>query len=320
MKALVIAVYIGPLPALMPLWLRSAASNPQLDFLVVNDREAPPGLPVNVRFARADLASLRDHWSGLAGIQVALETPYKLNDFKPLCWSLASDLERYDYWGFCDLDVIFGQLGVVISDRLGRYDMICSEGHFRLLRNDERTRNAWREVAHPRSWQDILTDPANFGMDEHHGLNGVFAKTDRSWFTQPDLIADIDPSFRQMRRMARYRNARHQAWYWENGRIFREYLAGGSIARDEYAYIHLQKRKQAVDPACNVAPAFNIDPTGIVPRQPGDGSEDAIRQRNPWQLPDRQEARIQLREWVRELRGIEHVIRPVDRIMPGARS
>lgn len=312
MKSLVIAVYMGPLPTLMPLWLRSAGHNRDVDFLVVTDRDPPAQVPDNVQFKQSTMAHLAALWSEAAGFDVALTNPYKLNDFKPLFWMLASDLDRYDYWGFCDLDVIFGNLSPLLDRRLGRYDMVCSEGHLRFVRNDARTRDAWRDIARPRPWQDVLADPENFGMDEHHGYNQVFRAAERSWFSDPAAVADIDPSFRQMRRMARYANHRVQAFFWEGGKVWREYWDGARYGRDEYLYIHLQKRKQPIDPACVQAPAFDIDPDGIRPRAAESASRGRIIERNPWHLPSAAEARIMLREAVREWRGIPHVISAVD--------
>lgn len=313
MKALVIAVYLGPLPDLMPLWLRSAGHNRDVDFLVVSDRAAPADLPANVRFEHSTLAQLAALWSTAAGFEVALTSPYKLNDFKPLYWMLAQGLDRYDYWGFCDLDVIFGDLSPLVDGRLGRYDMVCSEGHLRFLRNDASTRDAWREVTAPLAWTDVFADPYNRGLDEHHGINRVFRSPGRSWFTDPGLIADIDPSFRQMRRMARYPNHRIQAFYWEGGKVWREYWDGTRYGRDEYHYIHLQKRHQSVDPACVHAPSFDIDPDAIRPRTAASASRKRMVERNPWHLPSPAEARILLRETVREWRGIPHVISAVDK-------
>lgn len=297
MKALVIAAYMGPLPPLLPLWLRSAACNPGLDFLLVSDQTPPSDLPANLQFASRSLVELQHHWSEVTGIDVALAHPYKLNDFKPLYWTLAPDLDRYDYWAYCDLDVIFGDLVGGLGLRLGRYAMVLSEGHLRFMRNDAATREAWRRIVAPRRWQDILSDPANFGMDEHHGINRVFADPARSWFADPARVADIHPSFRQLRRLSHLPNAKHQAFYWQGGRVYREFVADGRTVREEYLYIHLQKRSLPVDPACIRAEAFNIDAGGIVPRQAGDGSPKAIARRNPWHFPSLAEARIQLRQW-----------------------
>ncbi len=316
MKALVICAYMGPLPSLMPLWIRTAAHNPQVDFLIVSDQAEPEGLPANVRFQHATLAALAEHWSALLGFEVALTSPYKLNDFKSLFWSLVPELDRYDYWGYCDLDVLFGDLAPLLDQRLGRYDMILSEGHLRFLRNDDRTRQAFRAVRQPRGWRDILTDPVNFGMDEHWGINQVFRAPDRGWFANSALIADIHPSFRQMRRLPHLPNHRIQAFYWQDGRIYREFIAADERRTEEYLYIHLQKRTVPIDPASADAAAFNIDPGGIAPRRPGDEAERSMRRRNPWHWPNSAEARILIRQLRSRMFGGTDVFEPKDRPSP----
>lgn len=300
MKVIVVAAYVGKLPENFGLWLKSAEANPQLDFLVVGDAD-PPALPENVRFKQTTLEALREHWSALTGIDVALFHPYKLNDFKPMYWSLVEDLDRYDYWGFCDLDVIFGNFQQILPETLGRFDMILSEGHMRFLRNDEHTRQAWRVIRAPRRWQDILANPVTFGMDEHHGINRVFAGADRSWFSDPGMVADIDPGFRQLRRLPVFRNFRCQAFFWQDGRLFREYWHQGRYGRDEFLYAHLQKRKMPVDPACLSAQAFDIGPQGFVVRSDADTSASRVAGRNRWHFPNAAEARILLREMRRRL-------------------
>lgn len=321
MRTLIIAAYIGPLPEMMGLWLRSAGCNPEFDFLVLSDRDPQRALPENVQFLRMDLLEMRSRFDAIVGFDTALTSPYKLNDFKPLFWCLAPDINHYDYWGYCDLDVIFGRLDALSDNCLGHYDMILSEGHLRFLRNDERTRNAWRHVAHPRSWRDILTDEANFGMDEHHGINRVFGDFGRSWFSDPSLIADIDPGFRQFRRLPELANWRHQAFFWQDGRIYHEWIEHGTHCQREMLYIHLQKRKLVIDPTCNSAPAFNIDPDRITPRSSWDDGADRIVQRNPWRFPNFDEARILLRELRRRLLGkpgsFGRVDRPVTEHRPG---
>lgn len=312
MKVLVITVYIGPLPGLMPLWLRSAGANPQIDFLVVTDQPAPANPPANVRFATTDLASLARKWTEYLGFDAALDRPYKLCDFKPLYWLLADQLDPYDYWGFCDLDVVFGNLGLITEGRLGKYHSIGSEGHFRLFRNDDFGRCCWKEVAEPFTWRQALSDPAIFGLDEHHGINRILLQPGRSWFTDPGLVADIDPGFRQVRLLPQFPNFRCQGFFWDNGAIYREAWTGGRRRLQEFAYIHLQKRKLAIDPAAVAAPAFDFDSDAIRPRPATAGSKAAIAGRNPWHWPNFGEARIIARQWRRQLTGWQSPFAPVD--------
>lgn len=304
MKAIIISAYIGPLPNWFSLWARSAGANPQVHFMVVSDQPVPPGLPDNVSFRHATLADLQRHWSDHCGLEVALTTPYKLNDYKPLFWTLVPEIgSRYDYWGFCDLDVMFGDLTPIVDNLCGRYDMILSEGHLRFLRTGPVAQQAWQDITTPRTWRDILTDPVIFGMDEHQGINRVFASGPRSWFADPALIADIHPSFRQFRRLPYLRNDRVQAFFWEDGHVYREFWHGGKYGREELLYIHIQKRRMAVDPALATSSAIDIGPQGFTPRDSRQTARADLLRRNPPHFPNGAEGRVLLRELVRRLTG-----------------
>ena len=314
MRALIIAAYVGPLPELMGLWLRSAGRNPEFDFLVVSDQAAPADLPANVRFARQDLADMRQRFDAVTGLQTALSVPYKLCDFKPLYWALADDLAAYDYWGFCDLDVVWGRLADLLPSDWGRYDALLAEGHLRLFSNSAAMRDLYRHPENPIDWRAALSELRIFGLDEHNGINRALARDHTvSWYSDPTLIADIDPDFRQFRRLSELPNWRLQAFHWQDGRIFHEWVDKGRHCQQELLYIHLQKRKLEITPGCQSAPAFNIDPGGIVPRERGDGEAARIALRNPWYFPNISEARILLREWRRRLLGRAGHFGPIDR-------
>ncbi len=314
MRALAIAAYIGPLPDLMGLWLRSAGHNPAFDFLVVTDQDAPAGLPANVRFKRLDLVSMRERFDAVAGFATSLVAPYKLCDFKPLYWALADDLNEYDYWGFCDLDVIWGDLSSQLPACWSHYDALLSEGHLRLFRNVAAMRELYRHSDNPIDWHRALSELRIFGLDEHNGINVALARDERiSWYADPARIADIDPDFRQFRRLAELRNHRQQAFFWQDGRVFHEWIEGGRYGQREMLYIHLQKRRLVIDPACGTAPAFNIDPYGIAPRFERDDCADRIKQRNPSRFPNAREARILFRGLRRSLLGTPGRFARVDR-------
>ena len=44
-------------------------------------------------------------------MQVTLDRPYKLCDFKPAYGFIFGEyLKEYDYWGHCDIDIVWGDL------------------------------------------------------------------------------------------------------------------------------------------------------------------------------------------------------------------
>ena len=215
---------------------------------------------------------------------------------------------------------VLGNLGLITAGRLGKYHSIGSEGHFRVFRNDDFGRCCWRNVTEPFSWRQALSRPAIFGLDEHHGINRILLEPGRSWFTDPGLVADIDPGFRQLRLLPQFPNFRCQGFFWDNGAIYREAWTGGQRQLQEFAYIHLQKRKLVIDPAAATAPAFDFDSDAIRPRPATGGSKAAIARRNPWHWPNTVEARIIARQWRRQLTGWQSPFAPIDRPDAGAKA
>ena len=65
---------------------------------------------------------------------IALKAPYKLCDYKPAYGYLFQEyLEGYEYWGYCDVDMIFGNLKRFLPDNvIGEYDKIGHLGHLSL--------------------------------------------------------------------------------------------------------------------------------------------------------------------------------------------
>jgi hypothetical protein len=74
-----------------------------------------------------------------------ITVPYKLCDFRPAYGLIFSDLIReYDFWGFGDIDVIYGNIRKFMTeDLLSRHDFISVRddyvtGFFSLVRNNEK--------------------------------------------------------------------------------------------------------------------------------------------------------------------------------------
>lgn len=298
MKVVVVTVYIGPLPANMPLWLASCEKNANITWQLVTDQDNIDNVPNNVRIKKISLKELNKIFSKEVGFPVSLDYPYKLCDFKPLFFSLIDDLSIFDYWGFCDLDVIFGDISH-LSDFFGKNDMILSDGHLRFIRNTEYNNNLYREINSPKNWSDILTDPNIFGMDEHPGINRVFLDKKLKCFVDPSKIADIDPSFRQMRLLPQYKNFKTQAFFYDDGKIFREYWHRGSYNCEEFLYIHFQKRKlRSFLPDGYTGPVF-ITPTGFHPRPQGRTDAKTMSSINGWKIPNKRELMRVLRMRIR---------------------
>lgn len=79
--------------------------------------------------------------------------PRKFCDLKPAYADIFRDeVELYDYWGFCDMDIIWGDIrSYMTDDILNNYDIISSRknaisGHFNLFRNTPQINQLYKKL------------------------------------------------------------------------------------------------------------------------------------------------------------------------------
>ena len=165
----VVVVYFGPLPKWMNLHLSTCAANPDVDWLIVSDHPCPAG-PPNVHRIPMSLEAFKSLAQERLGMPVAIETPYKVCDFKPAFGVILHDyLRSYDFWAHSDLDICWGRIRHFIADAdLQQYDVISAApyqicGHFTLYRNDSRVNNLFR--ANPEH-RRVFQEQKHLGFDE----------------------------------------------------------------------------------------------------------------------------------------------------------
>jgi len=176
--------YFGRWPAWIDLFLRSCAHNPSIDWLIHTDCPLPDVRPANVRFVQM---SFGDYCSLVAQRLDLKFAPYRyvpnrpavpahnyLCDLRPCYGDLhAEAIQGYDYFGWCDIDLVFGNLRHFLTPDLMSKDLITFDkslcvGHFTLLRNDARMKQVYRDIPQWRSriegrkgdtpWDDCLDE------------------------------------------------------------------------------------------------------------------------------------------------------------------
>ena len=106
-----VVTWLGKLPEEFKYFARSCGSNKGFDWLIFTDQDRPSGCPDNVKFFPLDKEEFEKLSGEKLGRDIELGMAYKLCDYKPLYgFIFAEFLTEYDYWGFCDLDVVFGNL------------------------------------------------------------------------------------------------------------------------------------------------------------------------------------------------------------------
>ena len=298
----IIVIYFGTLPAYFQMWLNSCAFNPSFDWLVFTDASIDGYRPPqNVKFRSLTLDGFCERMSEALEITVRFDRAYKVCDFRPLFWNfLRDEPETYDFWGHCDLDMIFGNLGAFIGRALlDAYDKLFSVGHLTLYRNSERANLMYRREHPELDWRRILSDPVHRGFDEHIGVSRIWERYGERFFADESLIADIDPNLPGFELVAPRRNFRDQIFFFERGEVFRGYYARGEWNTERFMYIHFQKRKFSEISSDPGMDAFYITPRGFKQKRESIPSREMVRRLNPISALSPSEALYRLRQRVK---------------------
>ena len=146
--------YLGPLPRYFDTFLATCERNADVDFLIASDQPEPPDLGSNIRWMPTTLPDLRARFARILGFPAALDSGYKLCDYKPLLGAAFTDeLEGYAFWGFTDPDLVWGHIrSFATEERLVRYDVLTFRGRdfisgpCTLLRNEPRINGLYAEA------------------------------------------------------------------------------------------------------------------------------------------------------------------------------
>jgi len=139
--------YFGKLPPWFGLFLRSCSANSSVKFTLIGDDPSFDHLaPTNFRRHPMTLSQFSDRAADRLGNKVSLSSTRKVCDFKPMLGAMFPDLlEDAAFWGYCDIDIVFGNIRRFLTDDLlNSYDVISSgndflAGHFSVFRNNELT-------------------------------------------------------------------------------------------------------------------------------------------------------------------------------------
>lgn len=166
----IVSFYAGKLPWYFDFFLHSCKYNLTIDFFVITDNVYLKPIPNNVKIiymTMQDLSALATEKMGFANY---IEDPYKINDYKPAFGLLFSDiLNQYDFWGFSDIDVIYGNIRLFFENSLlKKYDFMTvrhdyTAGCFSLFKNNETMNNIFKKS---RDYKKIFLSNRHFCFDE----------------------------------------------------------------------------------------------------------------------------------------------------------
>lgn len=283
MKVSIIAAYFGSLPSNFRYWLASCGWNPSIDFLIFTDQQVD-GAPKNVHIEPMSFEEVGRLASGALSYEVCLKRPYKLCDYKPAYGLIFKRwLNGYDYWGHCDLDMVFGNLEkTFVEYRLHDYQRFLSLGHLSLYKNDSFMNRAFMlDAEGSPGWREAFSSDRSFAFDEV-GMREICRGNGISFF-EGRPFADISKIYRRFRLALDDVNYDSQAFYVERGGVFRSYESDGVVRSDEFAYIHFKERAFGGDQMRSGSTScYFIGPEGFLEKAPGVPIPEQIAAVNPF--------------------------------------
>lgn len=243
----IVIPYFGNFPNYFDFWLQSALYNPNFNFLIFTDN-LKYKTQKNVHFINITFNDFKLLLQNKVEFKIYLKEPYKICDYRPLFGiALKKYLNNYDFWGFGDIDLIYGNLGHFITPQiLDNYDKVYELGHLTLLRNNDQCNNLWRIKHHLKSayrYDEAFKTPYSCHFDETDGLTQIAKLKKIKTYNRVDF-ADIDRSKFNFFLLGKQNKVVPGVFEWKDGNLnyFSKSL-DGKIESNEVAYVHLQKRK-----------------------------------------------------------------------------
>ena len=206
--------YFGQWPFWMSFFLESCKYNSSFDWIFFTDCGIPENSPENVFFEEMSFEDYCSLVSSRLGLIFFPESPYKLCDIKPALPYIHQDrISEYDFVGFSDIDLVYGDLRKYFDDtRLSCFDLFSTHsrrisGHLCLMRNTKRMRQAFMNVP---GWRDSFESKLHNGFDE-----GDFSRLFIRHKNWPELFRVIADRFNSWRQSSVF----EEAYSTPNGRV-----------------------------------------------------------------------------------------------------
>lgn len=253
MKTIAFVVpYFGRFNNYFQLWLNSCSNNPTIDWLIFTDDVTEFDYPKNVHVFYVSLNDVKNRIETIFEQPVKLEYPYKLCDFKPFYGVIFKDeLQKYDFWGYCDVDLIWGNIRKFLTDDLlSNYDKIFEYGHCSLIRNNDELNWAFKKKCNNVvDYKKVLSYPINFYFDEQEQMGVIFDEYYGKTYYKGILYYDVNSMHLNFYPAPSMKIANCKPSVFEktaDGLWAISYEKHKQIKK-EYLYAHFQKRNMKIE-------------------------------------------------------------------------
>jgi hypothetical protein len=248
---IMIMPYFGRWPEWINLFVESCKWNPTVRWRFFTDCGEPENKAANVDYVHLSFTDYKAHVRDRLAISFDPREPYKTIDLRPcLGYIHERDIAGYRFYGYGDIDVVFGNIGRFYTDELLRRCNVISThperlaGHFAVLRNTRSIRHAFERIP---NYRGLLERPDWVCMDEEH-FTRVFSSSRAELRGLRRIQARFDPCQNGLLFVERYSTVLSprgwhdgtmnypQRWFWRRGRLTNE--ADGEL---EFLYLHFMR-------------------------------------------------------------------------------
>lgn len=278
-KCIFILPYFGVFKKYFGLFLESCSKNPEYDWLIITNDRTTYDYPNNVFVRYMEFSEFKSIIQSKFEFEIVLDRPYKLCDYRPAYGYILEEwISNYEYWGYCDCDLLFGNLQSLLSPLLEkRYDKMFAAGHLTIYRNSyENNRRFMLPYKGERIYMKVLTSNKQFNFDEQFyqgNINAIYVEHGFPLYTE-DLSFNCSTKYYNITREY-YSEGKWVVQpieplilYWNAGEVksITFNRTKGCLEYRSYLYVHLQGRDMQVDPLTEKSDCILIEPLRFTSR------------------------------------------------------
>lgn len=284
-KCVLILPYFGKFNNYFSLFLKSCQANSMYEWLIFTDCKDIYDYPQNVRVVYTTLAEIKNIAEIKFGFPVSMETPYKLCDYKPSYGFLFEEyIKGYEYWGYCDCDLIFGNLDKMLTPLLEKgYDKLFAAGHLTIYKNNfENNRLFMKAYQGKLFYKEAFTTDKIYVFDEdcigdknpdRKNIHTLFLSQKKKIYAN-DLAMNasttsgrlINEYYNDTSRLFVKEKYVPKRYYWDNGNLISVEWNNSNkiIIKQNFLYMHLQMRKMRMKDDILEGNCFQILPDRFI--------------------------------------------------------
>ena len=247
--------YFGSFPNYFNLFLKSCQENRDLcDWILFTDNRTKYPYPFNMHVHYISWEEMRKLFQKKFDFPISLENPYKLCDYRAAYGFIFEPyLRGYEFWGYCDCDLIWGKFSVFLKDTiLDCYDKIFNLGHCTIYRNTyKNNRIFFSEIFGKKRYKEVFSNPENVSFDEEYqqSINTIYDLLKIPVF-EKSFAANLFTKttgfcltkLKETKDGYKVECKRKNFFVWNNGHLVRYVINKKNFTQKEYLYIHFQSR------------------------------------------------------------------------------